>query len=130
MRVRMDWAKHLQPVPEPILRPRPRFITDRRGVLRDANLDACLMVDLGQGYLVGKRLGVLVERADLPQLEHLLQSIGALRRRAISVRIRSRTGALHPVEIEASLTANSDEVIWTARLVPRDADRSSHAAWL
>ncbi|MBL8744129.1 MAG: hypothetical protein JNK04_23640 [Myxococcales bacterium] len=83
------------------------------------NLDACVMLDYGRRFLVGKRLALLVTRDDLPALETMLRSVGVSRSNAGRVRMRGRVGALHPVAMQASLASGLAQVRWTAQIETR-----------
>lgn len=97
-------------------RPRPRFVTDRHGIVCDLNLDACLMLDYGRRFLLGKRLALLIARDDVPLLERLLRFIDGRPAAAANLRLRNRVGAFHPVAIRAALAPDSERVRWTAQL--------------
>jgi PAS domain S-box-containing protein len=114
MQVRAPWAQEEELVIQRS-RPRARFVTDRDGVVCDLNLDACVMLDYGRRFLLGKRLALLVARDDVPQLERLLQSIDGHSAPA-NLRFRNRVGSLHPVAIRAALASDSGRVRWTAQL--------------
>jgi len=97
-------------------RPLPCFITDPRGIVSDANLDACLMVDVGRGFIIGKRLETFVSTKDRPLLSRLLQHISAARQPAVRLRMRTRTGRVQAVRLESTLTPdNPSRVRWLAR---------------
>lgn len=99
---------------------RPRFTTDRAGIVADANLEACLMIDLGRRYLIGKRLSLLVHRPDVTRVDHVLRALATERRVDIGLHLRDRVGRVRPVRIRAELDG-ADRVIWSARSAGRAA---------
>lgn len=91
------------------------FLTDRNGIVSDVNLDACVLVDLGRRYLIGKPLDLVFVRADGPRLARVLASVESSPAGVSDhVRLRTRTGLQRPVRIEGTLSSNGDHVFWQA----------------
>jgi PAS domain-containing protein len=105
--------------PPPSKLPRPgahqaRFVTDAQGIVADANLHACLMIDLGRRFMIGKPLALFVDREDTEKLDDLLHSLGPANRAKVTLRLRNRVGRVQPVRLEGAFV-NADHVHWSAR---------------
>jgi PAS domain-containing protein len=94
-----------------------RIFTDRDGRVEDANLEACVMLDMGRRALIGKRLATFVARADLPNLDRLLAHLPASRRSETCLQLRDRVGRLKAVQIEGAMPTAGTRVAWKVRPV-------------
>lgn len=72
------------------------LITDRHGWVEDANLEACILLDMGRRALIGKRLSTFVDRADQSRLEQLGHVEAGER---VRLRLRDRVGRLHLADL-------------------------------
>jgi hypothetical protein len=92
-----------------------RLVTDSNGLLADANLEACLMLDMGRRALIGKRLATFVDRADLARLDRLLGGLSAGQKVEMRLRMRDRVGRLKMVQMHGAIPPRGTQVAWKVR---------------
>lgn len=91
-----------------------RFVVDDAGILQDANLDACVLLDMGRRALIGKRFALFVDRKDIGLLGGLLQPREG-RGRSVEVRLRNRIGHVQRVRLEGAGSKPGTRMMLDAR---------------
>jgi PAS domain S-box-containing protein len=104
--------------------PDPLFVTDRQGVVQQANLAALEMLSIEAVYLAGKPLLVLVHGDDRPAFLATLGEIAAQRRAGLTLVLEGRRGAHARVELRGALLPDGARILWSAREVVPIGDLS------
>lgn len=97
------------------LLPEATVITDRRGVVREANVAALRLLATEERFVASKPLAALVEAPDIAALHDGLAELSAERGAERTVRLRSRRGSGPRVCLRGVLMGDGSRILWTAR---------------
>lgn len=97
--------------------PDPLFITNRSGLLLEANFAALLMLGGDIATLEGKPLVSLLDRPDWSDFLDALDRIGGARSIDLSVALRPGRGAPGRVHLRGALMRNGARILWSTRAV-------------
>ncbi len=98
------------------------FVTDRLGVIRDANTASATMLGIERRFLLGKPLAALVDAADSRELR---DALGALRTKPsadVEVRFKPRSGEPRSHAVKGVSVEQNSALLWIARDVQRYHD--------
>jgi len=99
------------------LLPEATLITDRRGVVREANVAALRLLATEERFVASKPLAALVEAPDIAALHDGLAELSAERgaERTVRLRLRARRGSGLSVGLRGVLMGDGSRILWTAR---------------
>jgi signal transduction histidine kinase len=93
------------------------LVTDRLGVVRDANAATVELLAVEVRFLRGKPIASFVPPSSLRMLHELLESLERGVTRVVDLSLRSRSGPDARVVAHVSLTARGQRVLWSFREV-------------
>ncbi len=99
------------------------LVTDRYGVIRDANAAAVQLFCLEIRYLRGKPIAAFVDPSVVRGMNEALETLERGANRLIELAVRPRGGGQVPVIAHVSLTARGQRLLWNLRSAstePRD----------
>jgi PAS domain S-box-containing protein len=114
------------------LLPEATLITDRRGVVREANVAALRLLATEERFVASKPLAALVEAPDIAAVHDGLAELSAERGAERTVRLRARRGSGSGVSVglRGALMGDGSRILWTARedVAPPAGDEAGEPA--
>jgi PAS domain S-box-containing protein len=101
------------------LAPDACFVTDRNGIVRDANAAASKMLQIDVTLLAGTALAALVDAADTRVVRAAVDAVRAKRDVEVEVRLKPRTGDPTWHSLKGASVESSSALLWVARNVHR-----------
>jgi len=95
--------------------PDPLLVTDRRGVVQEANLAALQLLSIEMQYLLGKPLVALVDHDNVAGFLDAVSRLGAERIVERTLSLRARNGTFPRVRVRGALMRDGARVLWSAR---------------
>ena len=106
--------------------PIPYFTLDRNGVVKEANLVGCSLLQVERARLIGLPLLTLIAEPDRPKfLDHLRQCRAGATEVSSELNVKSRSGTILPVQLSSRLATAGD--VDTVRTVMSDLQQRRQA---
>jgi PAS domain S-box-containing protein len=91
------------------------FVTDRNGLVKEANLAATIMLEISQRFLRGRPITTFIARENVAEFRTALATLASCGPVEVEVTLSGRRGAAWRVAFTGSLTSEGNRLLWTAR---------------